>query len=343
MADLTDLYNEISSEAPCGADLEYDSERIALDNSIQGTPEDQFSGQKYEPPNWHTVQKQALALLKKSKDLQVTLYLIRALIHLEGIAGFRDGLNYLQHSVNGHWDLIYPRLDPDDGDATQRLNILEELCHRELVLNPLSQSILAESKIVGRVNLRDIQYATEKLPVPAGSNKPDLNFIKAVFKDNDVKVLAANHQAILETASSLAQIESDVNSKVAGIGNGINLDTIKSLIKDISFNFEQFAGERLAALNVEQAVDKAAEDSPNPDISVKSSARVAGQIKSRQDVIKTLDLICQYYAENEPSSPVPILLQRAKTLATSNFMEVVKNLLPDALAQIEFLKGPESG
>ena len=50
MADLSELFAEISVDAPCGADLEYDADRVALDTAIQGTPEDQFSGRKAEPP-----------------------------------------------------------------------------------------------------------------------------------------------------------------------------------------------------------------------------------------------------------------------------------------------------
>ena len=92
MADLSGLLAELSADSPCGENLEYDNARVALDADIQGTPENQFSGEKAAPPNWREVNKQALALLQKSKDLQVILYLIRSLIPLEGLCGFRDGL-----------------------------------------------------------------------------------------------------------------------------------------------------------------------------------------------------------------------------------------------------------
>ena len=62
---ISDLVNEISEESPCGSDLEYDSGRLALNDEIQGTPEDQFSGQKFEPPNWREIQKQAISLREK--------------------------------------------------------------------------------------------------------------------------------------------------------------------------------------------------------------------------------------------------------------------------------------
>ena len=63
---------------------------------------------------------------------------------------------------------------------------------------------------------------------------------------------------------------------------------------------------------------------------------------NRDDVLKTLDRILEYYARQEPSSPVPILLKRAKTLVTADFAAIVRNLIPDGMSQFENLRGPES-
>lgn len=346
MADLSHLLVDISPDAPCGADLEYDNTRIMLNTAIQGTPEDQFSGQKYEAPNWREVQKQTLELLKKSKDLQLILYLIRTLIQLEGICGFRDGLNLLDKSIQNYWDCIFPLLDPDDGDATQRLNILEELCSHELLLTPLSLTYLVEAKSIGRFNLREIHYATDKQTPPADTQKPDLNIVKAVFAEIETEKLCIQYQAITESIQLLQQIESTVAEKVSGLGNGVNLEAIKSLLKEMRFYFEQFADSKLNTVNDEDLKeDDELDDQPDESLKKRNKSTVyqAAQISSRHDVIKTLDLLCQYYAEHEPSSPVPILLQRAKILATASFMEIMQNLVPDALAQIQQLKGPESG
>jgi len=70
-------------------------------------------------------------------------------------------------------------------------------------------------------------------------------------------------------------------------------------------------------------------------------ARLTGEIRSREDVILALDKICQYYDRYEPSSPLPLLLKRAKRLANKTFLEIVKDLTPDALAQIQALGGVE--
>jgi len=345
MAELADLLVEISSSAPCGENLEYDNARIALDTDIQGTPENQFSGEKALPPNWKDVNKQALVLLNKSRDLQVILYLIRSLIPLEGFCGFRDGLVFLEQATNQYWDSIYPQLDPDDGfDPTLRINILEELVSFDWILRPLSQAMLVESKSVGRFCLRDIQYATDKIDTPAGVEKPDIGTIKAAFLDVDSEALNASYQAVIESLSSIDQLDAFVGEKV-GIGQGANFSALKTLLKEIVYQYEQFAGTRLGSggesEQLEQGDDTSDGVSSTVSVGAVKAKSISGAIETRQDVLKTLDMLCKYYADFEPSSPVPILLKRAKHLVTADFMEIVQNLMPDALSQIDVIKGPD--
>ncbi len=55
-----------------------------------------------------------------------------------------------------------------------------------------------------------------------------------------------------------------------------------------------------------------------------------------------LDKICKYYAQNEPASPVPLLLERAKRLVPKNFFEVLEDLAPDGMSQLLMVSGPRS-
>ena len=60
-------------------------------------------------------------------------------------------------------------------------------------------------------------------------------------------------------------------------------------------------------------------------------------INCRQDVIRLLDQICGYYQRNEPGSPVPMLLKRARQLVEKNFMEIIQDLAPDSAGKIKNL------
>jgi type VI secretion system protein ImpA len=67
---------------------------------------------------------------------------------------------------------------------------------------------------------------------------------------------------------------------------------------------------------------------------------IAGEIRSAEDVTRVLDLICAYYKRVEPSSPVPLLLGRARGLVRKSFVEIIADLNPEALQQIQVISGP---
>jgi type VI secretion system protein ImpA len=339
MADLSALLEEVSADKPCGDYLEYDPAYLELNKDILGTPEDPISGEAAQPPNWRDIEKKSLAILQQSKDLQIAIYLLRALIVQEGIPGFRDGLNFLRGLLENYWESVHPQLDPDDDlDPTARINILEELNSFESVLRPLSLASLVESKSVGQFSLRDIQLATDKIEVAEGVSKPDINLIKNLFLDTTQTQTPFTYQAVIECVDLIQQIDRFVGEQV-GIENSADFSALLAQLKETRHVFEQFAvglGHDTDAESVNEGDfdDSGAVQPARKQLNV-------GEINSRQDVLRMLDLICKYYKDVEPTSPVPMLLNRAKYLVTADFMQIIQNLLPDGLTQLEQIKGPD--
>ena len=56
-----------------------------------------------------------------------------------------------------------------------------------------------------------------------------------------------------------------------------------------------------------------------------------------------IDKICRYYETHEPSSPVPLILRRAQRLVSKSFVEVIQDLSPEAMRQIEIIAGVDTG
>lgn len=339
MADLSALLAEVSADKPCGDYLEYDPAYLELSKDILGTPEDPITGEAAQPPNWRDIEKKSLAILQQSKDLQIAIYLLRALIVQEGIPGFRDGLGFLRGLLENYWESVHPQLDPDDDlDPTARINILEELNSFESVLRPLSLASLIESKSVGQFSLRDIQLATDKIELPEGASKPDINLIKNLFLDTTQAQTVLTYQAVIESIDHILQIDRFICEQVS-IENSADFSALLAQLKETRHLFEQFA--------VGLCHDTAAESVNEADLDDSDVVQPArkqlnvGEINSRQDVLRMLDLICKYYKEVEPSSPVPMLLNRAKYLVTADFMQIVQNLLPDGLTQLDQIKGPD--
>ena len=68
-----------------------------------------------------------------------------------------------------------------------------------------------------------------------------------------------------------------------------------------------------------------------------------GAIRSRQDAIRALDAVAQFFRQNEPSSPIPLFLERAKRLVSKDFLEVLADIAPEAIPQARAAGGLKQG
>jgi type VI secretion system protein ImpA len=62
-------------------------------------------------------------------------------------------------------------------------------------------------------------------------------------------------------------------------------------------------------------------------------------LQTRDDALRAIDKLCEYLERTEPTNPAQWLLRRAKYLMTKNFMELVKDLAPQALEDISRVMG----
>lgn len=345
--DIDSLLRAIDPDAPCGSNLEYDAAYIALEEEAKGTPEKQI-GDHIEPavpPNWRLVRKQALELLERTRDLRVLVELVRANLNVEGIGGLRDGLSLLRRALEGYWDSLHPQLDPDDdNDPTLRINTLMLICDGDALLRPLLNAPLVDSRAVGRFSLRDFQYATGKLPPPAEATAPQLAMIQGAFSDVPVEDVQTTCDALQTCLGDINTIENLLTQQV-GIGNAPSFAPIRDVLKEALGH----VNEQLGRLGLDAAYDSGAGDEAAGGVAEapgggakKTAPGQIDAINSRQDVMRLFDLICEYYAKHEPSSPVPLLVRRAKRLVPMSFMEILQDLTPGGMAEAEIIKGQDA-
>jgi type VI secretion system protein ImpA len=65
------------------------------------------------------------------------------------------------------------------------------------------------------------------------------------------------------------------------------------------------------------------------------------RLDSREDVLRALDLVVDYYRRREPGSPVPLVVERARRMVPMSFFDVMAELAPDSLARLKDLLGPK--
>jgi type VI secretion system protein ImpA len=333
---LQSLLEPISADAPCGADLEYDSAFLELDRLSQGKPEQQM-GDNVVPaqePDWKEVGNRTLALLAKTKDLRIALRMTRALLNTEGLPGLAEGLAVMQAVVEKFWDGFYPKLDPEDNnDPTFRVNILMGLCDGETFIDRIRVIPLVATRSFGRFSLRDIAIASGELPPVPGVEPPKSAAIDGAFTECPIPELQATADALRGSLASLAAIEAFVGDKV-GAANGPNFAKLVEVLRAAEKILAGQLARRGVATEGGGDVDGSGGDGSG-------GASISGEIKSRDDVVRVLDKICLYYERCEPSSPIPLLLQRSKRLVSANFMDIVRDIAPDGLTQVETLRGKD--
>jgi type VI secretion system protein ImpA len=342
--DIEGLLAELAPEEPCGEDLEYDPEFGALERVARGRPEQQVGDTliSAEEPDWSDVRKRALALFGRTKDLRVAVLLTDALIRTDGWAGFRDGLSLVAGLLTRYWEGVYPRLDPDDdNDPTQRINLVTSLADGETSLRYLREAPLVAS-VLGRFSLRDIQIAHGDLAHPAGDEAlADSQTVAAGFKAAALEDLQAVADAVNGCAQTLDAIEARLLDLV-GSSNAPDLSALTDMIGSASKALADGLASRPDAAAAAPAAAGATEGAPVVVAAAASAAAVArGPIASRDDVRRALENICDYYREHEPASPVPLLLHRAKRLIAKDFMEIIRDLAPDGVSQVEVIRGPQ--
>jgi type VI secretion system protein ImpA len=343
--DIASLSQPISPDSPAGPDLEYDAGFVALEDAARVEPEQQFGDTivAAEEPDWEKVHDLAVDLLSRSKDLRAATYLVQALVHLNGLAGLSHGVELIRALLEGFWDYIHPQLDPDDDlDPTARVNIVASLCDPEQVLASVRSASMVEVPGLGGISLRDLQIAKGELPPPPDVEEPiRLDTIEAAVRDVELPALQEVAVRIADAVRDTTAIEQLVTEKV-GITHSVGLDALKDTLAEIQKFFQGQLKARGTG-QIEGGEGNEATIGTSEEVAdTGERKRLTGQITSTRDVTEALDKIIAYYATNEPSSPVPLLLQRARRLVASNFMEILRDIAPDALAQAERVTGIRS-
>jgi type VI secretion system protein ImpA len=361
MPDLQGLLAPLGGNAPSGPDLRYSPEYGELERAVEGKPERQAGGKilAAEPPDWRSIREQCLRLLGTSKDLRVALIYVRALVEGEGFAGFASGLALLLGLVRTHWATLHPQLDVHDGgDPTERVSALAALTHRNM-LQALRTAPLVAHPPLPQVSLRTLEVAaatksadakaapTGPAAAPgqagaaaAGAQSQALTSaaIEGVFQQVPLEILAQTAMTLASCVSQARELADAWGELIPSAGPDF------TELRRVLAQADQAVRTRLEQRRSAEAPARPREGAPGAPSGKDVEIAVAlpldrSEIRSRDDVLRALDAICAYYARSEPSSPVPLLLQRGKRLVTMSFPDILKELLPESLPSMQKISG----
>ncbi len=345
IVDVDVLLQEVEAGMPCGPNLEYDPLFLELEQNALGKPEVQYGSTIVPavPPEWKLVKKQAFELLGRSRDLRVAMLLLRALLALHAIPGFAAGIRLIERLVEERWDSVHPQLDPDDdNDPTLRVNSLATLLDAAGIVRDLKDTAFIQLPNLGPLSVRVLEVSSGEAAPAAGQSPIAQNSIDAALDDVRPEALREAANAVNEAHDSVANLEAVLTRQV-GATNALDLGVLKRQLRRMR---DVLAPHLPQTEELETMLDTVATEEAAPDAGhaarPAAAAPISGEINSRADVVRMLDKILAYYQRNEPSSPVPMLIERAKRLAPKNFFEIMEELAPESVSQLKILRGPEA-
>jgi type VI secretion system protein ImpA len=280
-----------------------------------------------EPPDWGEIRQQALVALDKTRDLRLLTHLAAALVRTDGLAAFVDTLDVAAYWLEAMWPHAYPVAN--DEDVMMRRNALSAFADPMAMLEGVRRLPLVRGRH-GTVSLRDIDITAGTIAAGDKDQRRDEAQIAAAFAELSDEDLTGLHDVSVRGVTALDRIE-----KATLDGGGIDAVPDLSRLRAVLVRIERLFAQYLAGRRVETPEGAETATATRTD----GAVMPVGSITSRQDAIRALDAVAEYFRRNEPSSPIPLFVDRAKRLVAKDFLEVLADIAPDALAQARAASG----
>jgi type VI secretion system protein ImpA len=326
------LLQPIREDQPCGESLE-DTELLASFDSFRlfgqsrpldapAEPDEKRIPKPTESPEWVEIRDKALDALAKSKDLRLLAYLGTAVLRTDGLPAFSETLRVASQWLEQYWSQTYPLVDED---AVVRRNALNCFADPMAVIDALRRVPLVRSRQHGSFSLRDVDIATNQLSPGEGDKAADEAQIQAAFASMPLPELSELLDSVAGAVASLNKIDSLMRD-AAGSEMMPGFDPVSAQLTRTAQVLRAQMASHPGNTAQAQGLDGSAEGG-------EGGVAVPGAVKSRQDAIRALDAVAAFFKRTEPSSPVPMFLERAKRLVSKDFLEVLADIAPDAVAQ----------
>lgn len=332
---IDDFLAPISPEKPCGENLEYDADYQAMEQASQGKAEQQFGDTiiPAEPADWTTVEKLATSLLGRTKDLRVMLALTHAWTRRRGLPGYAEGLLLVQQAISLYWEGLYPLLEEfGETDPFYRINTLAALSDKSQLTTALRNASLLRSN-GDEISLRDAQALLDG----SKTECPDYPGGRARLLDE----LARGDQPGIEAIVQINERLQTIRELLTGYLGESGVPEMEQLQKTVGLVASACQATDIGALlasREEQAAGETGEPAAARPAPAATDWRSA-QVTSRADAQLMLEKAKHYFRQYEPSHPAPLMIERVQRLIELDFMDIIRDLAPDGVHQLENIFG----
>lgn len=321
--DFERLLAPISGDSPCGPDVRWEPIYQEIKDARPKSNRDAFGLDEAEDANWNPVISVASdALASTSKDLQIAAWLIEALVHVHGFAGFRDGLKLLNGLLESFWDGLYPLADAGDFEprAAPLVFLSAKLPDtlRETPLTPDRDEIYSWNYWKARQQLPGEKVEDFEVRAAKVAEKARL-FDEAVARMSR----EATKQLLDDIQQGQEQLILFTKSMDEKLGEwSPNTGDLRTAVDDclarVRSIFKDKGGDDLAGSTEGPAGDNG-----------RASASASGPIKTREQAFQRLAEVAAYLRQKEPQNPIYLLIDRAVLWSRMPFEKLLEELIKD--------------
>lgn len=332
MKSLDELLAPVAGDAPTGPDLdespEFDRIRTAFDINfpLDAKVVDPEEGVPAPPPvDWEEIRDEIESLSEQTKDLFLAVSYARCGLVLGDLETVERGLMFSAGLLESHWEAVNPPIDGPMG-FPGRSGIFENVAQRGAFGIPFMQMAVVRD---GRVGLAGEHLTDAAEHGGASDHFPTVRRVLDSWDDARKQELAAQLASILD---ALARIEKAM--KTHGGGSSPDFSTTRDIVTMTRDAFLQLAG--LAEMGAEPADAEESASAEDGDSSLSFSgdsggAGFSGKVRTRDDVLRALSEIEQYYARAEPGHPVKVAAARLRGWVTKDFMAILEDIVPGSV------------
>jgi len=322
MLNLEQLLAPVDDSQPCGEDLAFSPEVDAINRARQADDPSIDQGAwvtTLKEADWKFVAKECVNLIaRRSKDLQLAVWLVEAGAKTGGMRGLADGLFLLAALCERYWEHLYPALD--DG-VEQRIGNLCWIAARapQLILDV---AVTEDSAFpMHRAEAANAAGPDVVAELDIARRRSSRAFYESLLSDCEL------------CEAALAQLEQAIDARLQDDGPGFTaakaaLQTMLHFVRPLAVDA---AGAKAVASVQGNSTGGAAVAASAGDSATTSRAQALAQLRA----------VADFFRRTEPHSPVAYLADKAAHWGEQPLHVWLRAVVKDdaAFAQFEDLLG----
>ena len=347
--ELALLAAPLPGDAPAGEDLRQDfspqslyyrlrdarAEARELERRADHDP-DAESG---TPLQWRTVRELAVqAITQRTKDLEIAAWLTEALVRSNGVSGLAAGARLITELAETLWDQGLHPLPDEDGVATRVAPItgLNGQGGDGTLLQPLRKQVLFAQPDGTPVSYWQYTQSEELESITDKARRKqrlDARVVPLEDLEKAARVAGGTHFAALRTEVTAAL--------AAWTAMGERLDEragadapptsrVREVLEALLAIARRYAPAEVEPEAAEAVAGEAAQQTGAGDAAPGHGPASPAKTASREDMLKELGRIADYFRRTEPHSPLAYTLEEAVRRGRLTWPELLEEVVPDS-------------